>query len=167
VLAVRLAYGEQQRHDLRQESARDKPKHPGRGIVDPLEIVHDAEQRLLLGNASQQAERCQRDREAVRRIAGCETQSDPEGDLLRLGERTEPVKQRAAQLVQPGVRQLHLRLDARDLSHPNARRPLGGVTQKRGLPNARLATDNEHGTLPAAHLIEHLIQPRKLAGSSP
>ena len=47
------------------------------------------------------------------------------------------VQQRRAQLVQPGVRQLHLRLDARDLRDPESGGPLGGVAQQRGLADTR------------------------------
>ena len=61
----------------------------------------------------------------------------PEGDLLGLGKRVQPVEHRRAQLVQPRVRQLHLRLDARDLDDPEAGRPVAGVAQQRRLADAR------------------------------
>ena len=48
-------------------------------------------------------------------------------------------------------------IDASDLSYPKVRGRLRGVTQKRRLTHARLATDREHSTVPAAHLVEHLV----------
>ena len=157
MLTARLPSSEHHRDRLRQESARDKSEHSSRGIIEPLKIVHDAQQRLLLGHGSNQAKRGQRHEEPVRRIPGRTTQRHGEGNLLRLGERTELVKHRRAQLVHPGVCQLHLRLDAPDLSYPKVRGLLRGVTQKRRLTHARLATDREHSTVPAAHLVEHLV----------
>ena len=115
-----LADGEHERHRLRQQPARDELEHQGRGIVEPLEIVHDAQQRPRLGHAGDQPERGQRDEEAVGRLAGREPQRDPEGDLLRLGQRIQLVEHRRAQLVQSRVRQLHLGLDAGDLHDPEA-----------------------------------------------
>ena len=95
----------------------------------------------------------------------------PVSDLVdgawEASERAEPVKHRGAQLVQPRVRQLHLGLDTRDLRYTKTGGTLSGVTQKRRLADAGLAPDDEHCTLPAARLAEHLIQPRALAGSAP
>jgi hypothetical protein len=42
----------------------------------------------------------------------------------------------------PGERQLHLRLDARDLRDAESGRLPSGVAQQRGLADARLAADD-------------------------
>jgi hypothetical protein len=80
VLAARLPYGEQQRNRLRQQATRDKAEHPCRRIIEPLEIVDDAEQRPLFGEGRHQAKRRQRDKEPVRGIAGLQTQRNADGD---------------------------------------------------------------------------------------
>ena len=56
-LVARLAHAEHERDRLRQQPARDEPEHLGGGVVEPLEVVHDAQQRLLLGHRGHQAER--------------------------------------------------------------------------------------------------------------
>ena len=63
-----------------------------------------------------------RDQEAVGGIAGREAERDAQGALLGLGKRVEPLEHRRAELMQPGERQLHLGLDARDLRDPKAGR---------------------------------------------
>ena len=166
VLADGLAYGEYERHRLRENPARDKPQHPGRGIVEPLEIVHDAQQRPLLSHGRHQAERRQRDQEAVRRVTGHEPQGHPQGNLLRLRQPIQSVEHRRAQLVQSRVGQLHLRLDARDLGEPAAGGLLNDIAQQRRLADTRFATDDEHGTVPPAHILEQPVQQRALARSA-
>ena len=82
----------------------------------------------------------------------------PQRVALGLGERVEPVEHRRAQLVQPRVRQLHLRLDARDAGDPESGRLVGGVAQQRRLADPGLAADDEHRALPAAHVLEQPVQ---------
>jgi len=86
LLAARLAYGEYERHGLREEAACDEFEHPGRRVIEPLEIVHGAEQWPFIGDRGDQAECRQRDEEAVGRLAGRQAQHGSERDLLRLGE---------------------------------------------------------------------------------
>src|SRR3712207_9390160 len=57
---------------------------------------------------------------AVGRITGGETQRDAQSHLLRLRQRGEVLEHRAAELMQPGERQLHLRLDTRDVCYAEA-----------------------------------------------
>ena len=111
---------EHDRDRLGEQPARDEPEHLRGGLVEPLEVVDDAQQRLLLGDLRQQAERGQADEEAVGRRAGREAERDPQRVLLRLRERVEAVEQRRAELMQPGERQLHLGLDAGDLQRPGS-----------------------------------------------
>jgi hypothetical protein len=61
----------------------DETRHLARGVVEPLRILDDADQRAFLGDLRQPAQR-----------------------------------HRRAELVQPRVRRLHLRLDPGDLGDP-------------------------------------------------
>ena len=128
VLAARLPHGDHERHHLREKPARDESDRLRGAVVEPLEVVHDAEDGRLLGGGGHQAQRGQRDQEAVGGLPGRQAERDPEGGLLRLGKRVEAVEHRRAQLVQPGIGQLHLRLDAGDLDDPEARRALPRVS---------------------------------------
>ena len=84
-LLARLADAEHDRHRLGEQPARHEPEHLRRRLVEPLEVVHETQQRLLLGDLRQQAERRQADEEAVGRIAGREAERDPQRVLLRRG----------------------------------------------------------------------------------
>jgi hypothetical protein len=70
-------------------------------------------------------------------------------------------------LVQARVRQLHLGLDARDLSDREADGLIGGVAQQRRLADARFATDDEYGALPGARVFEQPPQLRLFVRPAP
>ena len=86
-----------------------------------MSVLHETEQRPLLGRGGQQAEHGESDQEPVRDVTGCEAQGDIQRVPLRLRQRVELVEQRRAELMDPGERQLHLRLHARDLHHAESR----------------------------------------------
>ena len=90
-------------------------------------VLHETEQRPLLGCGRQQAEHGESDQEPVRDVTRCEAQGDVQRVLLGLRERVELVEHRRTELMDPGERELHLRLHARDLRH----------TESRGLPGER------------------------------
>jgi hypothetical protein len=52
--------------------------------------------------------------------------------------------------MQPGVGELHLRLDAGSTGNAEPRRSLERVPQKSGLANARLAANDQRAALPRA-----------------
>ena len=56
------------------------------GTVEPLGVVDDAEERLLLGGFRQQSQRPEGDEEAVRRVPGRDAERDAQRALLRLWE---------------------------------------------------------------------------------
>ena len=55
--AARLAHREHDRHRLRQQPPRDEPEDLARGAVEPLRVVDEADQRLLVGDLGQQGQR--------------------------------------------------------------------------------------------------------------
>src|SRR5829696_1495933 len=67
--------------------------------------------------------------------------------------------------MQAGERQLHLGLDARDLLDTKTSGLSSAVAQERRLADPGLAADDEHGTLPAADVLEQPVQPLTLAGA--
>ena len=92
-----------------------------------MSVLHETEQRPLLGRGRQQAEHGESDQEPVRDVTRCEAQGDVQRVLLGLRERVELVEHWRTELMDPGERELHLRLHARDLRH----------TESRGLPGER------------------------------
>jgi hypothetical protein len=60
--------------------------------------------------------------------------------------------------MQPGERQLHLRLHPRRPHHPAPRRPPGQVIQQRGLAYPRLTAYYQHPAAARPHRVNQLIQ---------
>ena len=78
----------------------------------------------------------------------------------------EPVEHRRAELMQPRERQLHLGLDAGEPRDAEARRLPGAMVQQRRLADARLAADDQHRALAAAHVLQQPVERLALAGSA-
>ena len=66
-LLARLTRGEHEPDRLGQQTARDERERERRGLIQPLRVVHDAQQRALLGRVGEQAEHGEADQEAIRR----------------------------------------------------------------------------------------------------
>ena len=164
----RVAYSEHQRDRLRQHATRDKGEHARRSVVEPLEVVHDAEQRALPGVGRQQAERRQRDQELVRGIAGglarerpwtasrCGWGSSASGSSSGAHNWCTPEYASSISDSTPEICATW-KSDACSVT----------MAQQRGLADARFATDDEHGAMPGAGLDEHLLELRTLAGPAP
>ena len=90
----RLADGEQECHALRQQTTCDEPEDLDGGVIQPLEVIHEAEQGLLMGSGSHQTERCETDEEAARWIATRKAKRNAEGVRLGLREDVELVEYR-------------------------------------------------------------------------
>ena len=120
----------------------------------------------LLGRVGQQAQDRQGDEEAVRGGAVLQPERRPQRIALRAGQSVEPVEHRRAQLVQPGERELHLGLDARDPGDAALRGPLGDVLQQRGLADPRLAAQDQHRALPGPDALQLTVQHLALVAST-
>ena len=129
-----------------------------------MSVLHETEQRPLLGRGGQQAEHGQSDEKPVRDVTGCEAQGDLQRVPLRLGERVELVEHRRAELMDPGERQLAFRFRARDLHQAESRGMTGGVVEQGRLSDARLASDDQGGALTPAHTCQKPVEHLSLAG---
>ena len=105
------AHRAHQRHRLGEQAAGHEGDHLRGGTVQPLHVIDDAGQRLLLGSLRHQRQRGQSHQEPVGCRAGAQPEYGRERGLLRGWQFAEVVKQRRAQLMQAAVRQLHLRLN--------------------------------------------------------
>ena len=101
-----------ERDPLGEEATGDESEDLRGGLVEPLRVVDDADQRLLLGGVCQQAQRRQPDQEPVGRRAGAQPEHGRERVALRDGQPVEVIQHRSAELMEAAVRQLHLRLHA-------------------------------------------------------
>ena len=141
------ARAEQQHELLRFQAAGGEGERVERGTVQPLRVVSDHQQRAVVRQPGQQGEHGDPGQQRVGRhgILG-----DRESAAQRLGlpgrQAGHAVQHRAQQLVQPGERQVLLRLPAGRRQHPHPRRPglprrLG---QQDGLAQARIAQEQQH-----------------------
>ncbi len=119
-----------------------------------MSVLHETKQRALLGRGRQQAKHGQTDQEPVRHVTRCESQGDVQRVVLGRRERVEPVEHRRAELMDPGERELHLRLHARDLRHTESRGLSSEMPEQRRLSDACLAAHDEHGALTFAHVCQ-------------
>ena len=130
-------------HDpLGEQAAGHEPQDLRRGAVEPLRVVDDTGQRLLLGGLGDQRQRGQPHQEPVGRRAGAAAEHRRERVALRSGQPVQVVQHGRAELVQAGVGQLHLRLHAGGSRDMPAGHPAGQIAQQRALAHARLAPQN-------------------------
>ena len=112
VVADAGARGAHDREPFGEEPAGDETKDLSGGLVEPLRVVDDAYERLLLGDLSEQRQRCEPDQEPVGRRPAAPAEHSCERVALRDGQPLEVIQHRCAELVEAAVRELHLRLDA-------------------------------------------------------
>jgi hypothetical protein len=137
-----VARGEQQRDPFGLQPAGDEQQRVGRGLVQPVSVVGDHENRALLGGLGEQAEGSEEGEKPVALALDL-----PEGRLqrgpLRRRKAARGLAQRPQQPLQRGERQRGLRLDTLGAEHRHAagRRRVG---QQRRLPAACHTADHEH-----------------------
>jgi hypothetical protein len=154
------ARGTHERDPLREKAPGREAEHLRGGIVEPMGVVDDAHERIVLRDVGEQPEHGHADEEPVRGIAG--VQAERRGERTRLWPRQviEPVEHGTAQLVQARKRQLHLGLDARCADDATSDRPLRQVVEERGLADAGLPAQDEHLTPSGACVHQHSVECR-------
>ena len=80
------------------------------------------------------------------------------------GRSVELVEHRRAELMHTGVRQLHLRLDPRDLLDPESRGLPCAVAQERGLAHARLPPEEEDRAPPGVAALQQPVEHLTFSG---
>ena len=139
VVADARSRGAHERDPLGEEPAGDEAEDLRGRLVEPLRVVDDADERLLLGDLGEQRQRGEPDQEPVRARAGAQAEHRRERVALRGGQPVEVIEHRRAELMEAAVGQLHLRLDADGRRDAPAGDTVGQVVQQRALADARLA----------------------------
>jgi hypothetical protein len=137
-LAAGLAHGEDQPDRLRTETARDERQRLCRGRVEPLRVVHHAHHGSVLRDVGEQTQDRQTDEQPIRGSAVTQAERDSKRIALRAGEALDAIQQRRAQLLQPSVRELHLRLDSGRPANAASRRVRHQILQQRALADPGL-----------------------------
>jgi len=151
-LLVARPEGEDHGEGLRPEPAGDELEHLHRGPVQPLHVVHHADERFLLGDHDEQVQDRQAEQKRIRHGARPDAERGAESVPLRGGKLSSSVEERAAQLVQAGVGELHLRLDARRPGDLAPRCLVDEELEESRLADACLAAQHQDATVTGAHL---------------
>ena len=128
-----------ERDRLGQEAMSDKAEGLLRRLVEPLRVVDDADQGLLLGQLAHEREGREPDHEPVRSRAGTEPEHGRQRLALWLWKPFELTQHRGADLVEPAVGELELGLDSDGARDAPAIEPVREVVEQRALADARLA----------------------------
>ena len=134
-------------HTSATRSARSRrttnPEDLRRGVVEPLRVVDDADQRLLLGDLGEQRQRGEPHQEPVGWRTGAPAEDCRERVALRHGQPVEVVEHVRAELMEAAVGELHLGLDPDGPRDVPAGDPVGHVAQQRALAHARLSAQDD------------------------
>jgi hypothetical protein len=94
----------------------------------------------------------------MRRRTHAQPERGLQSGVLGLGEERCAVDERSPELLQPRVRELHLRLDASNARHVKALCVGGHGVEEDGLSDARLPPDDQHTTAVVAGGSEQVPQ---------
>ena len=166
-VARRVARREDQAHRFCVQAARREPQRLRGGVIEPVLVIDQADQRLLPGCTGQQAQHGQADQEPVRGGPGAEAEHGLQRLTLRTRQPVQVIQKRLAQLLQPGERQLHLGLDACGTDHPAARRVPGNVVQQRALAHSRFAGQHQRLALARPDRADQPAEEAELVESAP
>ena len=103
ILADARARRADERDPLGEETAGDEADDLPGGLVEPLRVVDDADQRLPLGDLGEQRQRGEPHQEPVGRRTGAQSEHRRERLALRGGQPFEVIQHGCAKLVQAAV----------------------------------------------------------------
>ena len=131
----------------RSASSRRAGEHErlGGAGVEPVRVVDEAQQRLPLRRLGEQREHGERDEEPLVARAVGEAERAAQRARLRRRQPVGVAEDRPQQLVQAGVRDLRLGLDAAPAEHAHARRQAARLLEQRRLADTRLPAEDEDG----------------------
>ena len=144
---AKLTRREREHDPFRQQTARHERERSSRGVVEPLGVVDDAQQGLLLSSTGQEAENCEPDEERARRVPGAEPERDAERVALRIRETVAELENRRTELLQRRVVELHLPFDADSPNDAKILARLHRVLEQRSLADSGLPMNDEHGAM--------------------
>jgi hypothetical protein len=163
---AQLSRREHERDPLRQQAARHERQSPRRGTIEPMRVVDDTHEWLLLGGLGEQAEDRQSHQEWIRcRVRRPPNQAgrDAKRLSLRLWEALHQLEKRGAQLLDRRERKLYLRLDPERPDDPKPPRGLDRLFEQRRLADTRLPVYHQHAATPASHFVQQPLEHLALA----
>ncbi len=140
-----LAHGADQHARIAAQPAGQEREHVLGRLVEPLHVVGDQKHRTLRSDVGQQVQRGERDHERLWRRPVTHAERGGKRPGLGGGQPVHGAQYRSQQVVQAGVWQVSLRLDAGGRQHPQACRPavVCGGPQQRGFPDTRITEHDD------------------------
>ena len=159
----RLAHREDQPDRLLAQTARDEGELLGRGRVEPLRVIDNAQQRLFLGRVRQQAQDGEANQEPIGRGPAAQPEGRAECVALQARNGVEPIQRRLAQLMQRRERQFLLRVGTGRSHDATSCCVLHEVFQQRALADSCLTTQHQCPARTRTHVRRQPLQRRAFA----
>ena len=153
-----VADGEHHHDRFRLQPPGDEREDPRGHQVEPLGVVDHAQDRALGCRVGEQVQYGEADEEPTRGRTLLLTERDPQRLVLRRRKPVQPVEERAAELVEPRVGELHLGLDTDDACDDAAVDARRQCIEQRRLADAGLATEHQGPATSLACGLEHPVQ---------
>ena len=151
---------------LGEESTGDEEDDLRGGVVEPLRIVDDTQERLpVVRDLGKQRQRGQPNQETVGRLARQQAKDCPERITLRGRQLIGVIQHRRAELVQSAVRELHLRLHPDRGRDPPACGALGDEVQQCALAGTCVAAKHDNSAPTSERVGQRSV--KKLALGTP
>ena len=146
-----------ERHPFGEQTASYEAEGLCRCLIDPLRIVDDAYEGVLLGRLGEQGQGGEPDEEPVGWRTFAHAEHRRERASLRGGQALDEGEHGHTELMQPAIGDLHLGLDADRTRGAEPLGVLGQIAEQRGLADARLTAEYDGSALTAADLGQELV----------
>ena len=132
-----------------------------------MNVVDETNEWLIVRGLRHETEHREPNHQPIRSLPGSQPKRDLKRLALRTGQPLERAHHSAAELMQPRVREFHLRLDRRRAHHPTLPHHAGQIFQQRSLADPRLAPNNEDAASAGPDIDQQLVQNGLLALTAP
>jgi hypothetical protein len=154
-----LACGKHERHGFSHEAAGREQQRLQRRRVEPMRVVDQDEQRPLGSHPGQQRRCCGTDDEAIALNRRHQRERAREGVALRLWQLAKLREYRAEQLECRSESDIGLPRHSLGPQHAHVAGGRCGELQQRGLPDARVASEDERAAITRARPREQTLDP--------
>jgi hypothetical protein len=145
-----LAHREQHRHGVGVQSPGGEQQRLRGGLIQPLDVIDQAQQGPLRSQLGQQREGGRADQEPVVHRGLGQPERGQQRRRLWSGQRVDTIDERVQQQVQAAEGQLGLGLDPHPADNPHVLGDRPGVIKQDGLPDSRLTRDDQRATPPGS-----------------
>jgi hypothetical protein len=162
-----IAHREQNQHRFSMKPPSGEREGLGRGSIEPLGIVDQADEVGALGCLGKEAEEPEAHQKAVWSWAGAQSECRRHGRALWCWKSTQALEKRDAEQMESCKRKLHFRFHPKGRDHAASVRSVGDVVKERRFSDSGLATEHEHGAAPRVQPVEEVVKARPLGLATP